>query len=99
MILKYYDIMAEIIDPKPFTARRTINKGTESTDEPMKESVWTGKEFRKHEIERLKLAGDLMIVSGKGTSKIRLSDMRKSKDPPKQYYISTNKGTGRKKIG
>ena len=92
--------MTQVTDPKFIVARRTINKGTEITDAPVEKTPWTGKEFRKHEVERLKLAGDLMIVSGKGTSKIRLSDMREPKDcMPKQFYITTNKGTSRKKIG
>jgi len=41
--------------------RRSINKGTEFIDESIKPSYWTGKEFKEKEIERLRLAGDLMI--------------------------------------
>jgi hypothetical protein len=38
-------------------------------------------------------------MSGKGTTKIRLSDMRKPKSVDiKGHYISTGKGTGRVKI-
>ncbi len=75
--------------------RRSINKGTKFIDEPIKPSYWTGKEFKEKEIERLRLAGDLMIISGKGTQKIRLSEMQQTTTPEtKGRYISTGKGTG-----
>ena len=49
--------------------------------------------------DRMKLAGDLWIMSGKGTTKIKLSEMEKSKAADiKGHYISTGKGTGRIRI-
>ena len=79
--------------------RRSTNKGTTVIEEPLKPQNWTGEAFQKQEEERLKLAGDLMIMSAKGTKKIRLSELAKPKSLlPKGYYISTGRGTGRTKI-
>ena len=58
-----------------------------------------GDENKKQNLDRLKLAGDMWIMSAKGTSKIRLSEMREVKPVDvKGHYISTGKGTGRIKI-
>lgn len=79
--------------------RRVINKGTTIIEEPLKKSGWTGSDFQKTEANRLKLAGDLMIMSAKGTKKIRLSEMQQPKTVlPRGYYITTGKGTGRMRI-
>ena len=83
-------------DYKDIIVRRVTNKGTSVTQEPLKTSAWAGEEFKEKEMERLKLAGDLMILSGKGTKKIRLSEMKQTKVPSvKGRYITTGKGTGR----
>ena len=75
--------------------RRSINKGTGVIDETLKPSIWMGKEFKEQEVERLRQAGDLMIISGKGTTKIRLSDLQQTKIPDtKGHYITTGRGTG-----
>lgn len=76
--------------------RRTTDKGTRVIEGPVKPTVWVGKEFKQQEEERLKLAGDLMIMSARGTKKIRLSEMGKTKVPEvKGHFILTGKGTGR----
>ncbi len=79
--------------------RRSINKGTKVIERPLKKPNWQGAEFKKHEEERLHLAGDLMIMSAKGTSMIRLSKMQKSKTVDiKGRYITTGRGTGRVRL-
>lgn len=79
--------------------RRSANKGTTVIEEPLKPQNWVGEAFQKREEERLKLAGDLMIMSAKGTKKIRLSELEKPKSLlPKGYYISTRRGTGKIRI-
>ena len=79
--------------------RRSINKGTKVVEKPLKKPNWQGEEFKKHEEERLKLAGDLMIMSAKGTSMIKLSKMQKSKNvDTKGHYITTGRGTGRVRL-
>lgn len=66
---------------------------------PVKPITFLGEEDKKRDLARLELAGNLWIMSGKGTTKIKLSDMQKSKSPEmKGFYISTGKGTGRIKL-
>ena len=79
--------------------RRTSERCTKIVDEPVKPSAWSGQEFKDTEEKRLALAGDLMIMSAKGTKKIRLSEMTKTKIPDtKGHYIITGKGTGKIKL-
>jgi len=79
--------------------RRSLNKGTSSTDESTTASEFMGKQNTQNTEDRMKLAGDLWIMSAKGTTKIKLSDMEKSKTADiKGHYISTGKGTGRIRI-
>ena len=79
--------------------RRSINKGTASTSEPTKPAEFMGDENKQNSADRLKLAGDLWIMSSKGTSKIKLSEMNEPKAVNlKGHYVSTGKGTGRIKL-
>ena len=79
--------------------RRSLNKGTSTSNEPATPSEFMGEQNKQNTEERMKLAGDLWIMSAKGTSKIKLSEMRESKTVDlKGHYISTGKGTGRIKI-
>lgn len=79
--------------------RRSINKGTKVIERLLETPNWQGKEFKKYQERRLHLAGDLMLMSAKGTSMIKLSKMKKSKTiDPKGYYITTGRGTGRVKL-
>ena len=59
-----------------------------------------GKETRKTNDDRLKLAGNLMIMSAKGTKKIRLSDLETPTLPAdfKGHYVTTGRGTGRVRL-
>lgn len=76
--------------------RRNLNKGTTTSTEPASPSEFMGEQNTQRTEDRMKLAGDLWIMSGKGTSKIKLSEMRKEKTVDmKDHYISTGKGTGR----
>ena len=79
--------------------RRSVNKGTRIIEEPLGKSTFYDKEFDENEEKRLKLAGDLMIMSAKGTKKIRLSDLDRTKPTlPKGMSISTSKGTSTRKL-
>ena len=62
-------------------ARRSINKGTQTVKGPIEKVDFMGDRSKKHDEERLKLAGDLMILSAKGTKKIKLSEMSHPKKP------------------
>lgn len=80
--------------PDTIIVRRTVNKGTKVIEEPLKKQNWTGEEFFDYEEKRLALAGDLMIMSAKGTKTTRLSAMdRKKPTLPKGYTVSVRKGT------
>jgi hypothetical protein len=79
--------------------RRSLNKGTSTTSESTTPSEFMGAQNKQNTDDRMKLAGDLWIMSAKGTTKIKLSDMKESKPVDiKGHYISTGKGTGRIKI-
>jgi hypothetical protein len=79
--------------------RRSLNKGTSTTSESTTPSEFMGTQNKQNTEDRMKLAGDLWIMSAKGTTKIKLSDMKESKPVDiKGHYISTGKGTGRIKI-
>lgn len=58
-----------------------------------------GRETRKLNEERLKLAGDPRIISAKGTSKIKISKRHKEKSIDlKGYHITMGRGTRRFKL-
>jgi len=79
--------------------RRSLNKGTSIIYGPTSPSEFMGDQNKQQTEDRMKLAGDLWIMSGKGTSKIKLSEMRAPKTVDiTGHYISTGKGTGRVKI-
>ncbi len=76
--------------------RQTLERGTASVDKPVLPVDFMGKETSKINEDRLKLAGDLWIMSAKGTSKIKLSEMHKEKTVDlKGHYITTGRGTNR----
>jgi hypothetical protein len=79
--------------------RHVLERGTSSSGSPIKPVDFMGEENRKNNLDRLNLAGDMWIMSAKGTSRIHLSEMREPKPvDAKGKYISTGKGTGRIKI-
>jgi len=80
--------------------RHSLERGTASEDKPVMPAEFMGKETTKVNNDRLKLAGNLMIMSAKGTKKIRLSDLEKPTLPAdfKGHYVTTGRGTGRVKL-
>jgi len=79
--------------------RQNLERGTAFTDQPVLPAEFMGKETSRTNEDRLKLAGDLWIMSAKGTSKIELSEMQKEKTVDlKGHYITTGKGTSRVKL-
>ena len=78
---------------------RSTNKGTSTTSGPAVPSEFMGQQNKTNEEKRLKLAGDLWIMSAKGTGRIHLSEMEDEKKVDlKGHYISTGRGTGRIKL-
>ncbi len=49
--------------------RYNIERGTTSEEKPVLPAEFMGKQTKKVNDDRLKLAGDLMIMSAKGTKK------------------------------
>ena len=80
--------------------RHNVERGTAYEEKPVLPAEFMGKQTSKTNEDRLKLAGDLMILSAKGTKKIRLSELEKPILPAdfKGHYITTGKGTSRVKI-
>ncbi len=80
--------------------RHNLERGTAYEDKPVLPAEFMGKQTSKTNEDRLKLAGDLMILSAKGTKKIKLSELEKPTLPAdfKGHYITTGKGTSRVKI-
>ncbi len=78
---------------------QNLERGTAYTDQPVLPAEFMGKKTSKVNEDRLKLAGDLWIMSAKGTSKIKLSEMQKEKTVDfKGHFITTGKGTSRVRL-
>ena len=87
------------IDFKDTIVVRSTNKGTSTITGPVTPSEFMGLKDKTIDNDRLKLAGDLWIMSAKGTTKIKLSEMQEEKKVDlKGHYISTGRGTGRIKL-
>lgn len=87
------------LDSKDTSIVSSTNKGTSVVRGPVSPSEFMGQQNKEKAEERLKLAGDLWVLSAKGTTKIKLSDMKEPKKVEhKGQYISTGKGTGRIRI-
>ena len=80
--------------------RHNVERGTASEDKPVLPAEFMGKQTAKANNDRLKLSGDLMIMSAKGTKKIKLSDMERPVLPAdfKGHYITSGRGTSRVKL-
>ena len=80
--------------------RHTKERGTATEDKPVLPAEFMGKQTTKLNEDRLKLAGDLMIMSAKGTKKIKLSELEKPTLPAdfKGHYITSGRGTSRVKL-
>ena len=80
--------------------RHNVERGTASEDKPVLPAEFMGKQTTKANEDRLKLSGDLMIMSAKGTKKIRLSDLEKPTLPAdfKGHYITSGRGTSRVRL-
>ena len=75
--------------------RQSVNKGTRIIEKPLKKLNWAGSEFKKHEKESRKLAGDISLSSFKGTGIIYLSKLAETEIASlKGLRISTGRGTG-----
>lgn len=79
--------------------RRVVCRGTTSVFEPFKSQNWTGEEFKKHEINRLNLANNPLLMRSRGTDSFRAKELPETSIPDsKGHYIITGRGTGRTRL-
>lgn len=74
-------------------------RGTGSIEVDIKDLQFSGDEFKKIQAARKKAAGDVMVSSGRGTARRKLSDMPdpKSKTSSEGMTRITGRGTGSRK--
>ena len=66
---------------------------------PKRDMTFSGEKFKKMQEERKKALGDAYVTMGKGTRRVKISDIKETKTPSaKGRYISTGRGTGRRKV-
>jgi len=66
---------------------------------PKRDMTFSGEKFKKMQEEKKKALGDRYITMGRGTKKVKISDIKDTKiASAKGRYISMGRGTGRRKI-
>ena len=75
-------------------ANRGTKKGSSKGDDN-----WTGKKFKSYVNKLLKSVSDNATVSvGRGTGRVKIKDIKKKgKERTKSKYVSTGRGTKRRK--
>jgi len=73
------------------TSRRIVEK---------EEDNWTGDAYRAHAKAKKDAAKDVYITLGRGTKKVKLSDLKETKGRPsgKGMWVTTGRGTGKRRI-
>ena len=73
------------------TSRRVIDKP---------EDKWTGAAYKEEQKKRKDAAKDVYVSMGRGTKKIKLGDIAETTGRPtgKGRWVSTGRGTGRRKV-
>lgn len=60
---------------------------------------WSGESFKEYQRKKKEAAGDTHVSMGRGTRKTKLSDIKETKQADtKGRYVSTGRGTGRRKL-
>ncbi len=60
---------------------------------------WAGAAFKKHQEEKKEEAKDKYITVGRGTGKIKFSDMKSTElKSNKGAWVTTGRGTGKRKL-
>lgn len=74
------------------TSRRSVKELT-------KKNNWAGDSYKEYQKQLKDKAGDAYVTVGRGTKKIKLSDIKESKSASaKGRYVSMGRGTGRRKV-
>ncbi len=75
--------------------RRSVEKGTRIIEEKVHPLTWAGQEFKDLEHKRLEKAGNIKLVSGKGTKTFFMSSMADTQIPSLSgLALVTGRGTG-----
>jgi hypothetical protein len=89
MFMSGFDIEDTIV------VRRIVEKGTKIIEETAKKSNWAGQEYKEFQKEKMKLAGDIALVSSKGTGTVHLGKILETQIPStKGRLLCTSRGTG-----
>jgi hypothetical protein len=59
-----------------------IGRGTSTIDVDVKDLSFSGEEYKKVQAEKKKAAGNVMVSSGRGTGRRKLSDTPEPKERP-----------------
>jgi len=66
---------------------------------PKRDMTFSGEKFKKLQEEKKKALGDAYITVGRGTKKVKISDLKSTKTvSAKGRYVSMGRGTGRRRI-
>ncbi len=66
---------------------------------PKRDMTFSGEKFKKLQEEKKKALGDAYITMGKVTRRVKTSDIKETKTASaKGRYVSTGRGTGRRKV-
>ncbi len=79
---------------------RIGGRGTSRRISEKEDDNWTGDAYKEVMKKRRESSKDAFITVGRGTGKIKFSDIAETKGRPsgKGRYVSTGRGTGRRKI-
>ncbi len=73
------------------TSRRVADKQADN---------WTGSAYKDHQKKKKDSAGDMYVSMGRGTRRVKFSDIAETsgRSEGKGMWVSSGRGTGRRKI-
>jgi hypothetical protein len=79
---------------------RVGGRGTSRRVAEKEEDNWTGAAYKDLQKQRKEAAGDRYITMGRGTKKVKFSDIAETSGRPsgKGFWVRTGRGTGKRKI-
>ena len=79
---------------------RVGGRGTSRRVSEKEADNWTGEAYKEQQKKRKEAAKDVYVSMGRGTKKIKLGDIADTTGRPtgKGRYVSTGRGTGRRKV-
>lgn len=79
---------------------RVGSRGTSRRVSDKEADNWTGESYKELQKKRKEAAKDVYVSMGRGTKKIKLGDIADTTGRPtgKGRYVSTGRGTGRRKV-